>query len=228
MLSWLNAGFAGSSPDAARFWEYGGATCVLIIPVIFPPYTYLRDRRRRKQWQTGRTPRGSRPARIEMCGQRLAASVRLWTSTPRYSLTTPKASRTARCERDLRVLAHRPRLPGAPDRPGAAAPGAGKGRRPGHPPWRHRRRRGHLAVCQHPRRVPPRFCRPARIHRADDRGPEDRPAPQPRLGPRILHYGLLPRQGRNRQRDNRFRAAPARPAAPSRACCTGHPASRNG
>jgi putative peptide zinc metalloprotease protein len=47
MLSWLNAGFSGSSPGAARFWEYVGASCVLIIPVIFPPYTYLRDRRRR-------------------------------------------------------------------------------------------------------------------------------------------------------------------------------------
>jgi putative peptide zinc metalloprotease protein len=45
-LSWLTAGFAGSSPGSRRFWEYAGASCVLAAPVIIPPYTYLRDRRR--------------------------------------------------------------------------------------------------------------------------------------------------------------------------------------
>jgi putative peptide zinc metalloprotease protein len=51
MLNWVTAGLAGSSPGAARFWEYAGAGCVLMAPVIIPPCTYLRDRRRRLRRQ---------------------------------------------------------------------------------------------------------------------------------------------------------------------------------
>jgi hypothetical protein len=47
LLSWLIRGLAGSSPGTARFWEYAGAGCVPVASIIIPPYTYLRDRRRR-------------------------------------------------------------------------------------------------------------------------------------------------------------------------------------
>jgi hypothetical protein len=51
MLHWLADGLAASSPGRIRFWEFAGAGCVIMLPVIIPPYTYLRDRRRRLRRQ---------------------------------------------------------------------------------------------------------------------------------------------------------------------------------
>jgi putative peptide zinc metalloprotease protein len=50
-VRWLADGLAASSAGKIRFWEFAGAGCVIMLPVIIPPYTYLRDRRRRLRRQ---------------------------------------------------------------------------------------------------------------------------------------------------------------------------------
>jgi putative peptide zinc metalloprotease protein len=60
LLSWLGGGLARSSPGTTRFWEYAGDGCVVLVPIIIPPYTYLRDRRRRLRGQRRRVRPRSR------------------------------------------------------------------------------------------------------------------------------------------------------------------------
>jgi hypothetical protein len=45
---WIGSGLATSSPEGWRFWVVLASGCVAVIPILIPPVSYLRDRRRRR------------------------------------------------------------------------------------------------------------------------------------------------------------------------------------
>jgi hypothetical protein len=47
MIRWIVAGLTSSAPVTLRFWVVLASGCVAFVPVVVPPVTYLRDRRRR-------------------------------------------------------------------------------------------------------------------------------------------------------------------------------------
>jgi hypothetical protein len=59
LIRWVITGLTGSPAGSLRFWEALVSGCVAALPVVIPPLTYLRDRRRRGRAQ--RRPAGPSP-----------------------------------------------------------------------------------------------------------------------------------------------------------------------